>query len=138
MAICSHCKQDLPNSRKHTLCQKCSYKYNRQRAEKYKQEVYKTLLNELGCAACGFNHPGALEVHHLCKGDKRFAKNGSRGQSLFYNKQDIEAGKAIILCANCHLLFHSTFGGRRADFPDQTKESTIMIIKNTRAGVPLR
>ena len=133
MATCPHCNEELPEGRKLYICRKCMYKYNRRRAEKYKNEVYKVLLENLGCSACGFNNPNALEVHHLCKGDKRFAKGGARSQSLFYNKQDIEAGKAIILCANCHLLFHAHFGGRQANFPDQTKESTVKIILEMRS-----
>lgn len=138
MAFCSGCKKELPDRNRVGVCTKCRKHYDRQRRENFQRNVYHVMLENNGCEACGFNHPRALEVHHLSKGDKRFAKNGSRSQSLHYNKQDIEMGKAIILCANCHLLFHSHFGGRRADFPDQTKQSTIDIINQMRAGVSSR
>lgn len=135
MAICSGCNKELTRRNRVGVCTKCRKKYDRQRRENYQKNVYHVMLKNQGCAACGYNHPGALEVHHLCKGVKRFAKNGTRTQSLHYNKQDIESGIAIILCANCHLIFHSYFGGRRADFPDQTKESTLKIIFDSRGGV---
>lgn len=136
--LCTTCHSELPDGRVLTQCRKCRYKYDRQRKERYKHETYRVLLKNLGCSCCGYDNPLALEVHHLRKGDKRFASNGSRGQSMYYNEQDIEAGKAIVLCANCHLTFHASFGGRRANFPDQTKESTIMIINKARDGVTSR
>lgn len=125
--ICPQCELEFDDPNRDYRCKPCISKYNSDRQANYKI-YYKQLMRKLGCQACGFNHPDAIEVHHITKGSKRYSSEGKRTQGLFYNERDLDAGKAITLCANCHLLFHSHFGGRHADFPDQTKESTIAII----------
>lgn len=106
-------------------CKPCKSVYDRERKVRLLKE-YKRYLSDKGCSACKESHPDCLEVHHLFKGAKRF--KGSRSQSNMYNKQDIDKGVGIVLCANCHLHFHSYFGGRHADFPPQTEQTTVECI----------
>ncbi len=107
------------------LYKKCSSNYNKLYNAKIK-EKYKRWLSEQGCNYCKINISGCLEVHHLKKGIKRF--NSSRGQHANYQIEDVNNGNAIVLCSNCHALFHNHFGGKHASFPDQTKETALSII----------
>jgi predicted nucleic acid-binding Zn ribbon protein len=128
---CTQCGNVVEKNQKHSFCKRCQSTYDKERKLKILTE-YKQFLQNRGCAACGFNHPGALEVHHLFSEAKRFG----RSQSNVYNKQDVENNVAIVLCANCHSIFHSFFGGKFAKFPKQTIESTVEIINNSRGIKP--
>lgn len=66
----------------------------------------------LSCSRCGFNHPAALQFHHIDPKTKSFtiskqliANRSSKERIL----QEIE--KCIVLCANCHFLEH--YKGRK-------------------------
>jgi hypothetical protein len=126
---CSSCKVRLElNQGKAGYCKPCKSEYDKQRKEVLKKQ-YHDYLSGIGCEACGEKHPHCLEVHHLFKGAKRY-KRGS--QSACYNVEDLEMGTAIVLCSCCHSIFHGYFGGKNMSFPDQTKESTVEIINNSR------
>lgn len=128
---CSTCEQELHSEQfattKNNICRKCKSQYDRVYSKRRHLE-YKLWIKEKGCVCCGFDHPDALEVHHLASKYKRFGTS----QDKMYNVQDVDAGLAIVLCANCHLIFHSHFGGRSAGFGEQSIESTIDIINNSR------
>lgn len=96
------------------------------------QIKYKKIISDIGCQACGFNHPNSLEVHHFAKEFKRY-KRTSQSQSA--NVQDINNKTAIVLCANCHLIFHSSYGGRARKFPLLTLEETIEVISTSRGDI---
>lgn len=127
--FCKDCGKEREFNARTGYCTACKSKYDAERKARLKIE-YKELISSLGCSCCGFSHPDALEVHHLSKESKRFGVAQSQGNA--YNREDLESGVAIVLCANCHLIFHSYFGGRGADFPPQTLESTVEIINNSR------
>jgi len=132
---CSDCKEELPlseftlNSLKfiRSQCRKCKAIYDKEYSKKRHIE-YKQWIENKGCICCGYKHPDALEVHHLDTQYKRFKSS----QDKMYNVQDVDAGYAIVLCANCHLIFHSHFGGRGIKFTEHTIEGTIDIINNSR------
>lgn len=134
MANCLDCGEQIKlksKFKKHTLCSKCKLERKREYGKVSSQrsrDKYYLWLQENGCSFCKTNSPSCLEVHHLCKHSKRY-NTKARGQSHIYNKQDVEDGLAIILCANCHSTFHRHFGGKNAKFPDQTRKSTLDIIK---------
>jgi hypothetical protein len=98
-------------------------------SQKNRRTKLKQVILDLGCYVCKENHPGTLEVHHLTKEAKRF----KRSQDLMYNVQDVQANTAIVLCANCHSIFHSHFGGKNSPFPAQTKESVFKIVNLERS-----
>lgn len=114
-------------------CNPCMRKLDRAEQNRKIQKKYKELLGSLGCRCCGFDHPDALEAHHLCKDTKRYPRRSS-GLPAYYNIKDIEDGVSVVLCANCHLIFHNHFGGRSKPFPDQTAESTVEIIMKSRSN----
>jgi len=84
----------------------------------------KEAITKFGCESCGEMHKGVLEVHHLASEYKRF----KRSQDMMYNLQDLQAGKAVVLCSNCHNKFHWHFGGKRMPFGEHTIESVLNII----------
>ncbi len=123
--VCTRCEEVYEGYGNSVRCAPCRPLHANQQARESRQAFGRT-LHELGCSACAEDHPFALEVHHLCKGAKRFGS--SRGQDHTYNLQDLESGAAIVLCCSCHSIFHRHFGGKAVDFPDQTTESTVAII----------
>ena len=108
-------------------CKLCKREYDKV-YNAFLNNAYKTFLKEKGCFACGFNHPNTLHVHHLATEFKRYGR--SQGQSA--NLQDLESNKAMILCANCHDLFHGAFGGKNQPFPLLSKEETKELIMKER------
>jgi len=123
----AHRKSTCQHGLATTLCKPCRAEYDRAYNERTLKE-YKNYISGEGCAACGFNHPNALDVHHFATEYKRYG----RSQSFVHNLQDLKADKAVILCANCHDLFHGAFGGKIKPFPLLDKEGTVDIILNER------
>jgi Homeodomain-like domain len=69
-----------------------------------RQKVKDILVREAGgrCARCGYDrHVGALEFHHLDPVDKRFSLS-QMGVARALDRAREEAGKCVLLCANCH------------------------------------
>lgn len=69
-----------------------------------RRRIKQQLVEEAGgrCAICGYaRSPAALVFHHLDPTQKRFhlARNGYT-RSLARARE--EAGKCLLLCANCH------------------------------------
>lgn len=110
-----------------SYCKECRSVYDKVYAENYQKKYY-AWLSYNGCESCGFSHPFALEVHHLATEYKRYG----RSQSANANKQDIINNKALILCGNCHNIFHGNYGGRMKSFPILSKEETIAVIKTAK------
>lgn len=120
MAVC-------PHNRKTYKCIDCKRVYDKEYSERTLKK-YKEYITSLGCFCCGFSHPSALDVHHLSREYKRYG----RSQSFVANLQDLADKKAILLCSNCHSIFHGIFGGRIYPFPLFTVEETIDTIKKER------
>ena len=108
-------------------CKSCKSVYDSKYKDK-RQEQYYVWLEFNGCATCGFSHRYALEVHHLATEYKRYG----RSQSHIHNKEDVDNGLAIILCGNCHNIFHGLFGGKMKKFPKLTKDETSDLIMKER------
>jgi len=58
----------------------------------------------LACTNCGFSHPAAIDFHHP-PGTKTYAvRDLVQKRSLRLLKAEI--AKCIILCSNCHRIYH--------------------------------
>ena len=126
-----HTKMEYTGGKKGALrCKPCRAAVDSQRFERQMEER-KNYLRFVGCCCCPEAHPSALEVHHLASEYKRYG----RSQSWKYNKEDLEDGLAVVLCASCHNIFHGHFGGKNAPFPTQTKESVQEIVQLERRVV---
>ena len=72
--------------------------------KKFKEEWY-AFKSTLKCTKCGFSHISALDFHH----EDPSTKDGnihhyvSSGQ---FKKVYEEIKKCIVLCANCHRIYH--------------------------------
>jgi transposase len=74
------------------------------RVAEWRRRVKQRLVAEAGgkCRLCGYSrHVGALEFHHLDPGQKEFGLS-VRGLTRSYAALQAEAGKCVLLCANCH------------------------------------
>lgn len=122
---CSSCKEPLEKhgGKRTGLCYTCYQKAYVIKKREKNQEQKKT-LSSIGCLACGETNYACLEVHHRSTAYKRFG----RSQGISYNIEDINLGTAVVLCANCHNIFHASFGGKNRPFPEVSPEETKKII----------
>lgn len=83
------------------------YKCLKCRAEavsRHRRKIKRVLVAEAGgkCVVCGYSRCiAALEFHHLVPSEKRFSLS-HRGVARSLEKARAEAGKCVLLCANCH------------------------------------
>lgn len=110
-----------------SYCKQCKSEYDKIYSAA-SLKAYHTTLSKMGCLCCSFNIPTALHVHHLATEFKRYG----RAQGSVANLQDLESNKAVVLCANCHDLFHGFYGGKNQPFPLLTKPEIIEVIKKVR------
>jgi len=70
--------------------------------EKAKWYAFKRTLK---CEKCGFSHPAALDFHHENPKEKeREVSHYVRNDQ--YKKAMEEVEKCIVLCSNCHRIYH--------------------------------
>lgn len=84
--------------------------------------VKQALVTEAGgaCAVCGYDRsPAALQFHHLDPSTKEF-HIGYRGYTRSLARARREAGKCVLLCANCHAEVEAGF----ATLPDAHVEGS--------------
>jgi hypothetical protein len=60
----------------------------------------------LKCTQCGFNHPAALDFHHVDPSEKENLVSKLVSQGCFAAAME-EVQKCIVLCANCHRVHHA-------------------------------
>lgn len=113
------CEHDQEKSK----CKQCKSIYDKKYSSSALYE-HKEFISKQGCSSCGFSHPDALDVHHLASEYKR----RGRSQSHQANIHDLKSGTAILLCCNCHSIFHGFFRGRIKPFPLLTALETKEII----------
>lgn len=71
---------------------------------KRRRAVKRILVEEAGgsCRLCGYDRfPAALQFHHVDPTQKSFSLS-RRGVTIALDAARAEAGKCILLCANCH------------------------------------
>jgi hypothetical protein len=72
------------------------------------------------CTKCGYDRtPSALEFHHQDERRKNFNISGTNLTKRRWPELVAEAGKCVLLCANCHREVHDEYGwiledGKRA------------------------
>lgn len=62
-------------------------------------------VKEKGCAKCGFQHPAALDFHHVSE-DKETSIATVFQKKWSLARVQKEVAKCILLCANCHRIHH--------------------------------
>jgi predicted HNH restriction endonuclease len=88
------------------------YKHNTEKVKaraKASNKVYKAkwreFKNSLSCVECGMNHPGVLDFHHIDP-EMKNASVHKLIQAKRYGKALEETQQCLVLCANCHRIFH--------------------------------
>lgn len=59
----------------------------------------------LKCTKCGFDHPAALDFHHVDPAEKENLVSKLVSSGCFAAAME-EVQKCIVLCANCHRVHH--------------------------------
>ena len=59
----------------------------------------------LKCTKCGFNHPAALDFHHVNPAEKENLVSKMVANGCYAAAME-EVQKCIVLCANCHRIHH--------------------------------
>ncbi len=93
------------------LCKECASKKGKEHyinnKEQYfdKRKWFFELKKELRCEICGFNHPAALDFHHIDPHLKNFTISPNK-----HNKKEVleEIKKCKVLCSNCHRIEHAS------------------------------
>lgn len=127
MKVCANCKTPKikeefyvnKNNKRDGLsswCKMCQKSHKKEHYNLNKTQYQKNYLNnfkwlidikkELKCEKCGFNHPAALDFHHIDPKTKSFGLGGRISER---HREEIllEIDKCIVLCANCHRIEHS-------------------------------
>lgn len=62
----------------------------------------------VGCQICGFDsHPAALDFHHIDSSQKENLVSVISRNNGTLTKVKLEIRKCIVLCSNCHRIFHA-------------------------------
>jgi hypothetical protein len=64
-----------------------------------------TFKRTLKCTKCGFDHPAALDFHHVDPIEKENLVSKLVSNGCFAAAME-EVQKCIVLCANCHRIVH--------------------------------
>ena len=83
-------------------CRRC----NSESVATRRRRIKEILVEEAGgrCLMCGFaKYIGALQFHHVEPGSKAFSI-GRDGVTRSLRRAREEAGKCVLLCANCHAM----------------------------------
>ena len=111
MKKCSTCQQLKPETefykkgksgRSNSLCKECFNDYCQKRWVGRKKLAVEYLGGK--CSRCGYNeHYAALQFHHDGHKDLTWVKL----RLLNWERVIQELDKCVLLCANCHVIFHS-------------------------------
>lgn len=75
-----------------------------------KKKVHRTWFvnykKQLACVTCGFDHPAALDFHHVerKKSNRKVHELVGDGNTKKRILEEIE--KCVVLCSNCHRVHH--------------------------------
>jgi hypothetical protein len=69
------------------------------------KKEWKAFKATLFCTKCGFNHPAALDFHHIDPKTKSGSVNDFVSDGQFARAME-EVEKCVVLCANCHRIHH--------------------------------
>lgn len=104
MRICKLCNNEFKDYqyKNRSRCGSCNTKIRRFRA---KAAAIKYLGGK--CKKCGWcGNQAALQFHHINSAKKDFVIGNVANKSWDVIKRELE--KCILLCANCHIITHST------------------------------
>jgi hypothetical protein len=104
-----HGRTEFWVGRERVRCRRC----NSQGVARRRRKVKEILVAEAGgcCSLCGYDRfPVALEFHHLDPETKAFGLSEAGITRSIQASRD-EAGKCVLLCANCHAEVEAGLAG---------------------------
>ena len=69
------------------------------------RERWREYKSTLKCIECGYDHPAALDFHHVVKSPDNRSVNELLRRDAFKAVME-EIKKCVVLCANCHRKHH--------------------------------
>lgn len=109
MRICKLCENEYKDyqGKGRLRCGSCNTKIRRYRA---KAAAIKYMGGK--CSECGWQgNQAALQFHHKNSLEKDFTIGNVANKSWEFIKAELK--KCILLCANCHMIKHSTKDGKK-------------------------
>ena len=115
MTECINCGAVLRGLQRKYCCRKCKNDFNNQVFQSYLaqqkrgRERKRMLLKLKGgaCELCGYNkNSAAMEFHHINPENKLFQLDLRSLSNRKWNDVEAEARKCILLCSNCHAVYH--------------------------------
>lgn len=101
-------KEESPNAKAKIRANASnSKKTYRERMPEMKLQLMRD-IEQTKCKDCGIDNPIVLCFHHRSEKEKSFGIAWGFGHSYAYETLLAEAKKCDVLCANCHLIHHST------------------------------
>lgn len=76
----------------------------KKRTRRQRSAWFKELKGTLRCCKCGFNHPAALQFHHIGEKSAEVGRLVNLGKPVDTIMKEIS--KCEVLCANCHAIVH--------------------------------
>jgi len=80
------------------------------------REAWFAYKENLKCHFCGFQHPAAIDFHHVDRKDKRDINRLVANSAFKRAIEEVET-KCIPVCSNCHRIHH--WEERRAQMQDR-------------------
>lgn len=92
-------------SRKHYLKNQEEIIQKNKVSKAQQKETWSEFKRGLKCTKCGFDHTAALDFHHEDPAEKEYNVNRLVSNKQFTKAYE-EIKKCIVLCANCHRVWH--------------------------------
>lgn len=104
LSQCKTCMKE--NNRRHYLSNSEDYKERSAKRTADNVAWFTEFKKDLKCNRCGFDHPAAIQFHHIDPSLKSYEVGlmVRNGYSIGLIQKEIE--KCEILCANCHMIHH--------------------------------
>lgn len=110
-SLCKTCRKQyqINNMEKEKEYRKQYRINNKKRISEYRKKQYATRARFIqsfkkSCALCGFSDKHALVFHHRDPKEKKLTIGSTKKTALETLQKEI--AKCVVLCANCHQLFH--------------------------------
>jgi uncharacterized protein YjhX (UPF0386 family) len=97
-------KNQKLNTRAHYERNREAIKKRAAQLKRIKRAEWYAFKGSFSCIHCGFNHPAALDFHHVDRTNYRSVNKLAQAGNYKAAKDEIK--KCVALCANCHRIHH--------------------------------
>ena len=97
-------RKNAEYNQKHYEENKVKVKARAAQLKRIKRAEWYAFKATFSCIHCGFNHPAALDFHHVDRTNYRSVNKLAQAGNYKAAKDEIK--KCVALCANCHRIHH--------------------------------